>query len=123
MTWLVKIFFACTIGFEVPIRDLWTGRVLGKAFAFLSAAIGKLVTGFFAKPFDKRNAATIGFAMAAWGEFAFIVATTSREMGTLDADTYGAVVLAVLMSVIYSPLAVKIACTARGGHKYASLSS
>jgi hypothetical protein len=55
------------------------------------------------------QAATIGFAMSAWGEFAFIVATASREAGTLDSDSYGAVILAVLVSAVYSPLAVKIA--------------
>ena len=108
--WLVKIFFACTIGFEVPIRDLWNGRVLSRAAAFLVAALGKVGTGLFAKPFNWREAKIIGFAMAAWGEFAFIVATASREAGTLDADTYGAVVLAVLLSAIYSPFATKAAC-------------
>jgi hypothetical protein len=33
--------------------------------------------------------------MAAWGEFAFIVATASREAGTMDPDAYGAVILVV----------------------------
>ena len=30
LSWLVRVFFACTIGFEVPIRDLWTGPVLAR---------------------------------------------------------------------------------------------
>jgi hypothetical protein len=65
------------------------------------------------------QAATIGFAMSAWGEFAFIVATASREAGTLDSDTYGAIILAVLVSAIYSPLAVKLAVTQRRAHETA----
>ena len=113
--WLVRIFFACTIGFEVPIRDLWNGRVLGRTAVFLLVAFGKVATGAFAQPFELRAAKIIGFAMSAWGEFAFIVATASREAGTLDSDTYGAVVLAVLLSAIYSPFLTKAACDSEPG--------
>ena len=41
--------------------------------------------------------------MAAWGEFAFITATTARREGLMDAHTFSAVILAVMMSVVLSP--------------------
>lgn len=109
LSWLVRVFFACSIGFEVPIRDLWSGPVLARTGVFLLAGLGKVGTGLFAKPFSAVEAAKIGFAMSAWGEFAFIVATASREAGTLSHEDYSAVVLAVLLSAIYSPFAVKFA--------------
>merc|ERR1711997_1075759 len=40
---------------------------------------------------------------SAWGEFAFILATASYAAGTLDDESFAAVLLAVLLSVIYSP--------------------
>ncbi len=109
LSWLVRVFFACTIGFEVPIRDLWTGPVLARTGVFLLAGFGKVGTGLFAKPFRASEAAKIGFAMSAWGEFAFIVATASKEAGTLGHEDYSAVILAVLLSAVYAPYAVKSA--------------
>ena len=55
LSWLVRVFFACTIGFEVPIRDLWTGPVLARAGVFLVARLGKIATGLFAKTADPRR--------------------------------------------------------------------
>mmetsp|Transcript_12442 Transcript_12442/g.34930 ORF Transcript_12442/g.34930 Transcript_12442/m.34930 type:complete len:706 (-) Transcript_12442:427-2544(-) len=107
LSWLLRVFFACTLGFEVPIQDLWTPAVLTMAAAFLLAFFGKFVTGAFGTPISARTWCIIGFAMSAWGEFAFVVATTSRELGSMSDDTFGAVVLAVLLSAFYSPLAVQ----------------
>jgi len=45
----------------------------------------------------------VGFSMSAWGEFAFILATTSYAEGTMDKESFSAVLLAVLLSVILSP--------------------
>ena len=41
--------------------------------------------------------------MSAWGEFAFILATASFAVGALDQESFSAVLLAVLLSVIISP--------------------
>ena len=67
LSWLIRVFFACTIGFEVPIRDLWTGPVLARAAVFMIAAFGKIATGLFARPLTAVEASKIGFAMSAWG--------------------------------------------------------
>ena len=112
LSWLIRVFFACTIGFEVPIRDLWTAPVLARAAVFMLAALGKVATGGFARPFNAHEAAKIGFAMSAWGEFAFIVATASREAGTLGHQEFSAVILCVLLSAMYAPLAVNYAINA-----------
>ena len=112
LSWLIRVFFACTIGFEVPIRDLWTGPVLARAAVFMMAAFGKVATGLFARPLTAVEASKIGFAMSAWGEFAFIVATASREAGTLGHQEFSAVILCVLLSAVYAPLCVSQAIKA-----------
>tara|TARA_B100000405_G_scaffold212822_1_gene150204 strand:+ start:1518 stop:4235 length:2718 start_codon:yes stop_codon:yes gene_type:complete len=112
LSWLIRVFFACTIGFEVPIRDLWTAPVLTRAAVFMIAAFGKVATGLFARPLTAVEASKIGFAMSAWGEFAFIVATASREAGTLGHQEFSAVILCVLLSAVYAPLCVSQAIKA-----------
>ena len=54
-------------------------------------------------PLRKSEVITVGLAMSAWGEFAFITATTARREGLMDAHTFSAVILAVMMSVVLSP--------------------
>ena len=46
--------------------------------------------------------------MSAWGEFAFITATTARREGLMDEHTFSAVVLAVMMSVVLSPTLLRL---------------
>ena len=96
----------------MPIRDLWTGPVLARAAVFMIAAFGKVATGLFARPLTAVEASKIGFAMSAWGEFAFIVATASREAGTLGHQEFSAVILCVLLSAVYAPLCVSQAIKA-----------
>eukprot|EP01083_Nonionella_stella_P290510 988465_1 len=64
---------------------------------------GKIVTGFFSRPLNKKEFLTVGFSMSAWGEFAFIIATASFSEGTIDKESFSSVLLAVLLSVIISP--------------------
>eukprot|EP00490_Sorites_sp_Unknown_P007490 CAMPEP_0114670266 /NCGR_PEP_ID=MMETSP0191-20121206/39322_1 /TAXON_ID=126664 /ORGANISM="Sorites sp." /LENGTH=84 /DNA_ID=CAMNT_0001927609 /DNA_START=1289 /DNA_END=1539 /DNA_ORIENTATION=+ len=46
--------------------------------------------------------------MSAWGEFAFILATASFEEGTIDMEAFSSVLLAVMVSVIVSPYALRL---------------
>jgi hypothetical protein len=64
------------------------------------------MTGFFARPLTLKEFYIVGFSMSAWGEFAFILATASFAEGTLDEESFSAVLLAVLLSVILSPYAL-----------------
>ena len=36
MYWLLTLFFGCTIGFEVPVRTMFTGPVIGAASCYLA---------------------------------------------------------------------------------------
>ncbi|KAH8063742.1 sodium/hydrogen exchanger family-like protein [Aureococcus anophagefferens] len=47
---LMKIFFAATVGFHVPLAELFQTGTLAKAALLLPVILAKLAMGFFAKP-------------------------------------------------------------------------
>ena len=68
----------------------------------------------FAVPRKAPQVLTLGLAMASLGEFSFIVGTTARnELKLMGDDTYAAVTLAVLFTIVVSPTCVHAlhACT------------
>merc|ERR1719242_2304750 len=103
LQWMLRVFFAATIGFAIPILQFGSSAVIWRGLVYCIAGIGKVATGFFARPFHPKEIGIVGFSMSAWGEFAFILATASYAEGTLDDESFAAVLLAVLLSVIYSP--------------------
>lgn len=105
LQWLMRIFFAASIGFQVPITDFGSGEVIWKALVFTVALLGKLGVGFLAPNFTQskqftghhlRDCLIVGFSMAAEGGmfmkklrvskpcslflFPCFVLTTSREL-------------------------------------------
>jgi Kef-type K+ transport system membrane component KefB len=116
LQWLMRIFFAASIGFQVPIKDLFKGHVLWQGSLFTLALIGKLAVGFMvpnftqAKSFTKwhlRDCLITGFSMAAEGEFAFVIAVFAVENGLIDKDLYASIILAVLLSTIVPPFLLR----------------
>jgi Kef-type K+ transport system membrane component KefB len=108
-TWMLRLFFSTTIAFKVPVKDLWEPDVLVFTVALLIPLLGKLVTGVFApRPLNPVGFFTVGFAMSAWGEFAFVVANTSLALGIMSDSTFSSVILAVLISAIVSPWALSL---------------
>jgi Kef-type K+ transport system membrane component KefB len=57
-TWMLRIFFGCTIGFDVPIRKFREPVVLALAAALLLPLAGKAATGVLAKPRDASHVLT-----------------------------------------------------------------
>ena len=116
LQWLMRIFFAASIGFQVPIKDLFKGHVLAQGLVFTIALLGKLAVGFMVPNFTQatrftkwhlRDCLITGFSMAAEGEFAFVIAVFSVENELIDKDQYASVVLAVLLSTIIPPFLLR----------------
>ena len=116
MQWLLRIFFAASIGFQVPIKDFFAWDVIWKGIAFCFALLGKLGVGFMVPNFTQshrftgyhlRDCLITGFSMAAEGEFAFVIAVFSVSEGLIDPDLYASVVLAVLLSTIIPPFLLR----------------
>ena len=107
-TWTVRVFFAATVGFAVPLQRFSTGAVWGRGMLYTAVLVGKLATGLLAKPLTLTEALTVGTAMCAWGELAFVVALSARnELGLMSEDTYAAIMLAVLISVVAGPTSLR----------------
>lgn len=72
LQWLMRIFFAASIGFQVPIKDFGSGVVIGYGLLFTIALTGKLVVGFLVPNFNNvdkfkglhlRDCLVTGFSM------------------------------------------------------------
>lgn len=63
LKWLLKVFFASTIGFEIPIKAFWTLPILGRAAVFSLCIIAKLPVGLYATPLVLPNFLIVGIAM------------------------------------------------------------
>ena len=111
--WLIRIFFACTVGFSVPIDKMMTLDAFwrGMVIAAVPCVLGKLVSGFW---LDTRF--IVGAAMMGRGEFAYLVAETTRTTPNLggaegstmlSAEAYAAVVWALLVATICAPFLFK----------------
>jgi hypothetical protein len=116
MQWLMRIFFAASIGFQVPVKDFADGTVVWQGMVFTVALLGKLAVGFMVPNFTQskhftglhlRDCLITGFSMAAEGEFAFVIAVFAVDNELIDKDLYASVVLAVLMSTIIPPFLLK----------------
>lgn len=116
LQWLMRIFFASTIGFQVPIKNFGNGKVIWQGLLFTLALLGKLGVGFLVPNFSNsqrfrgnhlRDCLMVGCSMAAEGEFAFVIAAYSVAEKIIDIELYSSVVLAILLSTIVAPFSLK----------------
>lgn len=116
LQWLMRIFFAASIGFQVPIRNFGDGTVIWQGLVFCLALLGKIFTGFIVPNFNQtqrftdvhlRDCLVTGFSMAAEGEFAFVIAVFAVDSGIISINLYASIVLAVLLSTIIPPFALR----------------
>ncbi len=114
--WLMRIFFASTIGFQVPITNFGNGKVIWQGLVFTLALTGKLGVGFMVPNFTQsarftgnhlRDCLIVGCSMAAEGEFAFVIAAFAVEKDIIDEELYSSIVLAILLSTIIAPFSLR----------------
>jgi len=105
--WLLRVFFASTVAFEIPVRDFWTGTVWWQACLFLIPIALKIPVGVFGRPL-RTEFLKVGASMLPRGEFSFVIAASARSLGLLDVEQSSAVLLAVLLTVIFAPLAISV---------------
>lgn len=111
--WGLRLFFAATVAFSVPsvyqdggllrVGPFWKGLVLTVA-----AIGGKLAVGVFAvPPLTLSSFLKLGWAMNGRGEFSFLIAEEASDEGVLSAEDYSAVVWALLLSCLATPIAFR----------------
>lgn len=120
LQWLMRIFFASTIGFQVPVTQFGNGKVVWQGLLFTLALLGKLVVGFMVPNFTHekkftgnhlRDCLIVGCSMAAEGEFAFVIAAFAVDKDLIDKDLYSSIVLAILLSTIIAPFSLRFTIT------------
>ena len=117
LQWLMRVFFAASIGFQVPLETLGNGTVIWQGLVFTLALTGKIAVGFMVPNFNNvplrfsdahlRDCLITGFSMAAEGEFAFVIAVFAVDEGIISVDLYASIVLAVLLSTIIPPFLLR----------------
>lgn len=117
MQWLMRIFFAASIGFQVPVKDFANGIVIWQGLVFTLALLGKILVGFMVPNFSQnrrftglhlRDCLITSFSMTAEGEFAFVIAVFAVDNELISKDLYASIVLAILLSTIIAPFALRI---------------
>lgn len=115
--WLMRIFFAATIGFQVVISVFNSRRRVAHGFLFLVAVSGKLLTGLMVPNFTHntrytgqhlRDCLLMSFSMASEGEFSFFMASASLDFKLITEETYASIILAVTMSSMFSPILLRL---------------
>merc|ERR1712227_19959 len=113
LPWMTMCFFACTVGFAVPVSALaakdWTLVILVTAMAIVS----KLGTGMFAaRPTSQGyglQVMQVGASMVGRGELGFMQISTGYSIGLVSLETYGATVWGLLVASISGPFMFRAA--------------
>lgn len=115
MEWLLRVFFAASIGFQVPLKEFQSPSVIGIGFGLWgSCVLIKSVVAMYVPEFEsaekgaiynpyRRDLLVTGLSMTCRGEFSFIIAAFALSEGVIEPDMYASVVFAVLLSAITSP--------------------
>lgn len=116
LTWLLKVFFGATIGFQVPVT-LFQERsviVLGCIIA-ITCVFSKLLTALVVPNFHKiagsshsrtkhrQDQITIGLSMVCRGGFGFVIASFALNEGIISAELYASCVFAILIATLIPP--------------------
>lgn len=120
LPWLCRCFFACTVGFAVPVQALGSGGAGLIILTIVIAIISKFVTGVLATgPRDPKffsYVLQVGTAMVGRGELGFVQIQTARkgvmaQKATAEqADAaFGAIVWALLIASLVGPVLFRFA--------------
>ncbi len=108
---LSPVFFA-SIGMKVVIPNMNMTIVLFAAALIFTAIITKIIGCFFAAKvtkFKNKEALQIAIGMAARGEVALIIANKGNELGLMNENYFGPIVIMVIFTAIVTPLLLKLA--------------
>jgi Kef-type K+ transport system membrane component KefB len=101
--WMLRIFFACTVAFSIPVAELlsfdafWKGTIMG---------IGPCIaTKVFCAFFMGKSRWVIGWAMVGRAEFAYLIAQMGLAGGMMDQKLFSIVIWALLWATVIAPLA------------------
>jgi len=119
LPWLCRCFFACTVGFAIPITALKSGSAGLIIVTIIIAIVSKFITGFLATgcrdPKFLAYTCQVGTAMVGRGELGFVQiksAYTNQILGTpnepMTENAFGAIVWALLIASLVGPVLFRL---------------
>lgn len=100
-SWMIRIFFACTVAFSIPLGKLmsfdafWKGSIMGIGPCILT----KVCCG----PFMGKEKWVIGWAMVGRAEFAYLIAQMAAAGNMLNEEMFSIVIWSLLWATIWAP--------------------
>lgn len=104
VSWPLRLFFAATVAFSLPLRALFEPEALSLGAALAAIAImGKLFAGIAMLP-NWLDALGVGVAMLGRGEFGFLIAAEAKSLGLISNRVYASTTWAIIVSTLITPL-------------------
>jgi Kef-type K+ transport system membrane component KefB len=100
-SWMIRIFFAATVAFSIPIQQLfsldafWKGTLMGLGPCIATKVVCALFMG--------APKWVIGWAMVGRAEFAYLIAQMAASANMMDQATFSIVIWALLYATIFAP--------------------
>jgi Kef-type K+ transport system membrane component KefB len=100
-SWMIRIFFACTVAFSIPIGKLlsfeafWKGTIMG-----IGPCIGTKVACAF---WMKKTRFVIGWAMVGRAEFAYLIAQLAASSNMMSPEVFSIVIWSLLYATVFAP--------------------
>merc|ERR1740121_2918278 len=105
-SWMIRIFFACTVAFSIPIAELLSiesflkGSIMG---------IGPCVlTKVLCAPCMGSAKWVVGWAMVGRAEFAYLIAQMAAAGSMIDEKTFSICIWALLYATILAPFIFRV---------------
>merc|ERR1712187_1044517 len=108
--WFMRIFFACTLAWAIPVNDLfsleafWKGTLMGIGPCVLT----KVLCG----PFMGDSRWVIGWAMVGRAEFAYFIAIMAKALKMMDDKLFAILIWSLIYATIFAPLIFRKVLTA-----------
>jgi len=101
-SWMIRIFFACTVAFSIRIdrflslEAFWKGSLLGIGPCVLAKVV--------CAPCMGSARWVIGWAMVGRAEFAYLIAQMAFSGNMIDEDAFSITIWALLYATVFAPL-------------------
>merc|ERR1719281_1542918 len=102
---MIRIFFACTVAFAVPVMKLLTAKSFG--YGMIIGAIPCLGAKVFCAPFMGDAKWVIGWGMCGRAEFAYYIAAASMSAMLMSKEVYAITIWALLCATVVAPFAFR----------------
>jgi len=109
LPWAVRLFFSASVGFSIPVREMFEVRAIKSGLMLTVAAfVGKYFSGWLAADFTTKSGfitcTQIGCAMIGRGELGFVIAGDAMMEGLLTDISYSSTVWALVLATLFGPI-------------------